>query len=306
MRKKVIVVIVFSCIALLSLVILFFYQNSIYLFNNKNNVNVQNLEAMGISEKSLSYEAKQNVKIAIIDSGINKHHPDLDIPLGNAVNFIQEGSTVYDEFNHGTAIAGIIAAKNNDVGIVGVANKAEIFDLKVLDDEGKGEIRNLIKAIEWCIENQIDIINISFGFQTSDDKLLNVIEKAHENNIIIVAAAGNTYGIGVDYPARYENVISVNSLNEDKNPLNSSAYGKIDVAAPGFEILSTDSNGKYSKFSGTSFSTAYVTGIIANLMSRNLISKEDIKTELKEYTQDIHEPNFDNYTGNGIIKLEVK
>ena len=266
--------------------------------------NSKHFKILGISTESLLYKAERDIKIAIVDSGINKSHPDLNLYSGNSINFVDENMSIKDDFNHGTAVAGIISAQNNDFGIVGVANKSEIFDLKVLNNEGKGEVKDLINALEWCIENQIDIINISFGFQSSNEELHKVIKKAYERNIVIVASAGNTYGLGVDYPARYNEVISVNSINENNQLLNSSAYGKIDFVAPGLNILSTDNQGDYSYFTGTSFSSAYVTGIIANLMSRNLISSENVMADLKRHTQDIYELDYDNYSGFGILKLE--
>ncbi|NMH73914.1 S8 family serine peptidase [Bacillus sp. RO2] len=263
-------------------------------------------EMMNISEDELKIKDDKKVKIAIIDSGISKNHPDLDIAIENSINFINEDESVTDEYNHGTAIAGIIAAKDNNIGIVGIAHNTEIFDLKVLNKEGKGEIKNLVEALIWCIENNIDIVNISFGFQNHNDELLYTIEQAIENNIIVVAAAGNTYGIDVDYPAKYDKVISVNSIDYNNTPLNSSGSGKIDYVAPGLEIISTDNKGSYSSFTGNSFSTAYVTAIIANLMSQNLLTTNNGLTDLKNFSHDIYEPGFDSFTGNGILKLSLK
>lgn len=305
--KKVILVILFSCLAVIIFMFISNYRNSsdkLSLSDLKHSqVTPLAFQLMNISDKTLNIKSEKKVKIAIIDSGINKNHPDLDIPIENSINFIKKGTPIIDDFNHGTAIAGIIAGKDNDIGIVGIAQNSEIFDLKVLDKNGKGDIRNLIDALQWCIENKIDIVNISFGFQTPDDELFYIIEKAIDNNIIIVAAAGNTYGIDVDYPAKYEKVISVNSIDYHNKPLNSSAYGKVDFVAPGLEIISTDNIGCYSKFTGNSFSTAYVTGIIANLLSQNLLTPNNVISELKNFSHDIYDPNYDNYTGNGILKL---
>lgn len=303
--KKSIIVILFSCIVFLSIFIyISYYQNNEITLSELEHKQIKPtaFQSLNVSDKSLISNKK--VKIAILDSGINKKHPDLDIAIENSINFIEKNSPVIDEFNHGTAIAGIIAAKNNDIGVVGVSPEAEIFDLKVLDKQGKGKIENLIEALSWCIENKIDIINISFGFQTHNDELLKVVEMAIDNNIIIVASAGNTYGIDVDYPAKYKNVISVNSIDYDNKPLNSSASGKIDYVSPGLEIVSTDNKGSYSYFTGNSFSTAYVTGIIANLMSRNLLTPKNALIDLKNFSHDIYEPNYDTYMGNGILKLE--
>ncbi len=207
---------------------------------------------------------------------------------------------VIDDFGHGTAIAGIIAAQSNDFGIQGIVSNVEIFDLKVLNGKGNGTIDDFIDAVEWCITNEIDIINVSFGFQTKDKRLEKVINRALDYNIIIVAAAGNTYGLGVDYPAKYEGVISVNSINEDLKLLNSSATGKIDYVAPGYKILSTDNTGGYSAFTGTSFAAAYVTGAIAKLLKDNNFEKNLGKNNVI----DLGEDGYDSSYGYGLLKIK--
>ncbi|MGE7091932.1 S8 family serine peptidase [Lysinibacillus sp. NPDC048646] len=242
----------------------------------------------------------KQLKVAIMDSGINKSHPDLNIQEENSVNFVELEKKVIDDFGHGTAIAGIIAAQNNDFGIQGIAPNVEIFDLKVLDEKGKGSIDDFIKAVEWCITNEIDVINVSFGFQTENERLKEVIKRALDYSIIIVAAAGNTYGLGVEYPAKYEGVISVNSINQDLKLLNSSASGKIDFVAPGFEVLSTDKAGGYSTFTGTSFAAAYITGAISKLLQENSFNKnlgENIVIDLGEN-------DYDSSYGYGFLKIK--
>ncbi|MCK0470385.1 S8 family serine peptidase [Halalkalibacter sp. APA_J-10(15)] len=206
-----------------------------------------------------------SVRVAILDSGIYKEHEDLKGKIEKEFNAINPGQPVKDDYGHGTALAGIITANDNDVGIVGVTQNVELYDVKVLNAEGKGSIQSLISAIKWCMEEQVDLINISFGFQSENKELERVIEQAMSQGILIVAAAGNTYGLGVDYPAQYTNVVSVNSIDIELNRPTSAAKGKIDIVAPGVDIISTDNEGGYSLYTGTSFATAYVTGILANI-----------------------------------------
>lgn len=167
-----------------------------------------NLEILAVKKRD-SIKDDYKMRIAIVDSGINKDHEDLAGTVVKEFNVINKGEQIRDELGHGTAIAGIIAAQDNNMGIIGIAPSTEIYDVKVLDDEGKGNVDHFIEAIEWCIEEQIDIINISFGFQTDNDELKQTIDKAISKDIIIVASAGNNYGMKTDYPAKYENVISI-------------------------------------------------------------------------------------------------
>ncbi|MBN6887496.1 S8 family serine peptidase [Cytobacillus horneckiae] len=201
-------------------------------------------------------------------------------------------------------MAGIIAAQNNNYGIVGINPFAEIYNVKVLDENGRGNANNLIKGIKWCIDNDIDLINISFGYQKDNKKLKDIIDKAISKNIIIVAAAGNTYGFKTDYPANYNNVISVTSLDKELQRSSFAALGKIDFALPGEEILSTDNNGDYSLFEGTSFATAYASGVISVLLSK--YKNEEIKLTFSEYIKKfvVNKEEWDtvNY-GKGLLKI---
>ncbi|MEG0472129.1 MAG: S8 family serine peptidase [Solibacillus sp.] len=250
--------------------------------------------------KELDGSNQKKLKVAIMDSGINKSHPDLNIPEENSMNFVEPDEKVIDDFGHGTAVAGIIAAQNNTIGIQGISPNVEIIDLKVLDEKGTGSIDDFIEAIEWSIANEINVINVSFGFLTENERLKEVIKRALDNNIIIVAAAGNTYGFGVEYPAKYEGVISVNSINQDLKLLNSSASGKIDLVAPGFEVLSTDKAGGYSTFTGTSFAAAYITGAISKLLQENSFNK-NLKDNI---VIDLGEDGYDSSYGYGFLKIK--
>jgi subtilisin family serine protease len=222
------------------------------------------------------------VKVAVLDSGIYKEHEDLKGKVVKEYNAIDPTQQIKDDLGHGTAVAGIITANDNNIGIVGVTQNVELYDVKVLDAEGNGSVENLILAIEWCIKEQVDLINISFGFQTANRELERVIEDAVSQDIIIVAAAGNTYGFGVDYPAKYEQVISVNAIKKDWRRPSSAARGKIDYVAPGDQILSTSNNNMYNYYSGTSFAAPFVTGYIAaNLMNLREEANNSGKTLLQ-------------------------
>ncbi|MFJ7838856.1 S8 family serine peptidase [Lysinibacillus sphaericus] len=132
-----------------------------------------------------------------------------------------------------------------------------------------------------------------------------VIKKALAEGIIIVAASGNTLGLRVDYPAKYEGVISVSALKPDFTSYSYSGKGKIDYAAPGKNILSTDKNGGYSIFNGTSFAAAFVTGSIAYLLgnTNEKINSTNLNSFLAPYVKDLGLPGFDEEYGHGFIQL---
>lgn len=206
---------------------------------------------------------KEKIKVAILDSGINERHEDLVGKVKKKYNTFNNSDQTTDEFNHGTAVAGIIAANDNDEGVIGLNQNVELYDVKVLDQEGHGKIEQLVKGIHWSIEQDVDLINLSFGFQSDSAELKEIIQEAISSGVIVVSAAGNTFSLGMDYPAQYEDVISVNAIDPNKSLIDAAALGETDFVAPGEDILSTNSNGNYSLFSGTSFASAYITGTLS-------------------------------------------
>lgn len=251
------------------------------------------------------------IKIAILDSGINKDHKDLVGLVKKQYNAISPDIPVVDDFGHGTAVAGIIGANNNGYGVLGVnSSGVEIYDVKVLDAKGKGTIDQLIKGIEWSITENVDIINISSGVVKENKSLENIIKKAVSSGILIVAAAGNTYGTGVNYPAKYNDVLSINSIKESYKRPSSAARGKIDYVAPGVDILSTDKDGGYSFFTGTSFASAHATGVISVILgelkkeSKYKQSKLTFVNELTKYITVNKEFSKKEEYGNGLLTIK--
>ncbi|MDX8346332.1 S8 family peptidase [Rossellomorea sp. YZS02] len=210
---------------------------------------------------------KQKVKVAILDSGIDKDHEDLKSKIKKEYNAINPGEAVVDHFGHGTAVAGVIAANPNDKGIVGLSPSVEIFSVKVLSDQGKGNVKALSRGIEWSIKQKVDIINISLGMPKDKAELKASINEALEAGIIVVASAGNNYGFQNDYPAQYDKVISVNALDANLEVSSLSSKGKIDYSAPGEDIVTTLNGNRYGTVKGTSIAAAFVTGTIAAILS---------------------------------------
>lgn len=210
----------------------------------------------------------RNIKVAILDTGIDLEHKDLINNIHKGFNVINPKMKPQDDNGHGTLVAGVISATHNKLGITGVAPEASIYPVKVLDRFGKGKIQNVITGIEWCIKNNIQIINMSFSLVNENSELHEAIQKALNKGIVIVASANNSDKNFSGYPAAYAGVISVTSINEKGDLDESSSARKVDFAAPGVNILSTKLHGGYGVSDGNSLAAPHITGILALLKNK--------------------------------------
>ena len=253
----------------------------------------------------------ENIKVAVLDTGVDPNHPDLKDAIIAKRDYTGDG--IEDEDGHGTHCAGIIAARKNKKGFVGVAPKAELLIAKVLDNKGEGEVEWICKGINWAKNRGADIISMSLGFEESDSDLYSTIQKALAAGVFIICAAGNEGGFSMNnigYPARYGGVITVASHDEDGNRSGfSSSGGELDVMAPGTDIWSTYKKGEYASLSGTSMATPFVAGLGALIASKHkskdknktpLDNNEDLKTHLLRMAA--HPGSHDNQTGYGPLK----
>ena len=156
----------------------------------------------------------KGVKVAVIDSGASSQE---DLKIAGGKSFVGYTNSYSDDNGHGTHVAGIISAENNSIGVLGIAPDSEIYSLKAMDKNGNGYVSDLIYAIDWSIENKMDIINLSLGIEDSAENMDTIeyletfINKAYESGILIVAAAGNDDLSPVQYPAKYDSVIAVSA-----------------------------------------------------------------------------------------------
>jgi subtilisin family serine protease len=199
----------------------------------------------------------EGLKVAVIDTGVDVDHPDLFGNIKGGTNTISRKGSYDDDNGHGTHVAGIIAAVDNEIGVVGVVPEADLYAIKALDSYGNGYVSDIIEGIQWCIENDIDIINMSFGL-TSDSQLLHesVIE-AFDVGIEMVAAAGNNYGGACEYPAAYDEVVAVGAVDVNGSIAEFSAIDGVAVWAPGVEVYSTYVDSDYKNLDGTSMATPH-------------------------------------------------
>lgn len=219
----------------------------------------------------------QDVKVAIIDSGVNQRHEDFDTHLFiNGWNAIENNSSLEDPFNHGNGIAGIIGAKsNNGLGIAGLNWNVKIIPIKFFGASSGGTTAIAIKAIDHAVANGAKIINLSWGGYNDSPLLKEMMERCEKLGVLFVAASGNESNdndLKPFYPASFEldNIISVGSINFQKDLSYFSNYGEktVDVLAPGESILTTISTSRYGFQMGTSFATPQITGVAALIWGR--------------------------------------
>jgi len=189
--------------------------------------------------------ASESVNVAILDTGIDYHHPELMAAFRGGYNAIDNSDNVFDDNHHGTHVAGTIAAADNNIGVVGVAPNARIFAVKVLDQDGNGTDESLIAGLDWVLESKRTkgghwIVSLSLGSNSTSAAEEEVFRRAIGADLFIIAAAGNSGLDGINYPARYPGVFAVGAVDDEALLARFSNKGsRLDIVAPGVSILST-------------------------------------------------------------------
>jgi uncharacterized repeat protein (TIGR02543 family) len=269
-------------------------------------------------------EGSSSVMIAIIDSGIDTDHEEFVnriSPLSYNSRTKQVGiSYIEDDNGHGTAVAGVIGAiKGNQKGIAGVIQNASLLVIKannidnlstVADESDTFSDSSIIEGIRYATSLGADVINLSLGGKSSNSLVQNAITDARNAGVIVVAASGNfnetnpDTGIPVKvYPASYQGVISVGSVNSNAVLSAFSMYNDmLDVVAPGEGIVTTGLNNGYITASGTSFSAPMVSGVIGLMISHlSSFTDEDIVNQLITTSNDLGQQGYDIYYGHGLV-----
>jgi subtilisin len=232
----------------------------------------------------------ENISVAVIDTGIDHRHQDLSSNVKggyNAISSRKKYKHPFDSFDddngHGTHVAGTIAATNNNIGVVGVGSKIDLYGVKVLDSDGSGWISDIIEGVEWAISNNMKVINMSLGSSSYSSIFHDVIKMAKLNGIVVVAAAGNTGSNVYSYPAAFPEAISVSAIDQGKSFAYFSTYNdRVDLTAPGVRILSTLPDNSYAEFNGTSMASPHVAGVAALMISKNSsLTNQQVKDIMK-------------------------
>lgn len=249
------------------------------------------------------------VKIAVIDTGIDYKHTDLDSNYKGGYDFVNSDNDPMDDDGHGTHVAGIIAAEDNGVGVVGVAPMANLYALKVLDSKGSGSYSDVIAALQWCVDYDIQVTNNSYG--SSGDPGYTV-KAAFDNSalavVLHVAAAGNSgnltgTGDNIIYPAAYDSVIAVAATDQsDKRASWSSTGPDLELSAPGVNIYSTYIGiGGYATLSGTSMASPHVAGTAALVIAAGIF---DVRGQLQSTADDLGATEWDSKYGYGLVDAD--
>lgn len=275
-------------------------------------VETYSFDTWGISKGS-------GVGVAVLDTGIDINHPDLEFAGGRRFYMVttgppgQRGLREDDNYNdvngHGTHVAGTIAALDNELGVVGVAPEVALYAVKVLGDNGSGSISTVVAGIDWAVDNGIPIINMSLGSSSHSQTLKDACDNAYQEGHLLVSSAGNSgnsegTGDNVGYPAKYPSVIAVAASNSsNKRAWFSSTGPDVELIAPGVGVLSTVPDG-YASYNGTSMASPHVAGTAALVWAADSgLSNEEVRSILRDTAEDLGLAI--NHQGYGMVRADL-
>ncbi|MCR4296999.1 MAG: S8 family peptidase [Elusimicrobia bacterium] len=216
----------------------------------------------------------KGVKVAIIDTGIDTSHPDLSGGVDggySAITKTENPADYQDDNGHGTHVAGTVAGKRDGKGVVGVAPKARLYAVKVLDADGSGNLSDVIDGIVWAAKNKMDVANMSLGAPVDSESMKRAVRYARGSGVVVVAAAGNSGG-SVGFPGAYEDAIAVSASDSNDKLAGFSSRGpEVDFIAPGVDVLSAKMGGGFASYSGTSMACPHVAGLAALAVSQGYV-----------------------------------
>jgi thermitase len=226
-----------------------------------------------------------NVTVAIIDSGIDLEHPDLVSSIVPGKNFVETDMPPFDSGEHGTHTAGILAANDNNFGVVGVAPDCKIMPIKILNSYGQGKMEHVAAGIRFAADNGADIINMSIGCRNPVPEVLDAINYANSKNVVCFVAAGNAGSTSqLLYPAAYTECISIGAVDEQSMRASFSCTGpNLDFVAPGVRIFSTVPKSSYAYLSGTSMACPFAVGVAVLVLSEKRITDINAKLNISDY-----------------------
>jgi thermitase len=249
-----------------------------------------------------------DVIIAIVDTGVDLNHPDLDDKIVPGRDFVNDDDLAQDDHGHGTHVAGIAAAEtDNGRGVAGISWGARLMPVKVLDANGDGYWSDVARGIRYACNHGAQVINLSLGGDAPSSTLKDALEQAYKDGCLIVAAAGNSGRGEIDYPARYPEAIAVTATDRRDEPAGFSDYGpQAELAAPGVDIYSTlwtrPNHHDYGWNTGTSMSTPQVAGLAALIWSAcPRLDNTEVRAILRSTAKDLGAVGCDSHYGYGRI-----
>jgi subtilisin len=279
--------------------------------------------------------AGQGVLVAVIDSGVYytnegghvQYHPDLNANIisadcrGFSYDPIQHKMTVSTDYTdtegHGTEVAGVIAAADNDIGVIGVAPLAKIMVLKLYPSYAYFNeclAEEAAAAIDWAVSEGAQVISMSLGLDQNFTDLYTACNNAYEGGALLIAPSGNYEGNFIDHPAAYNSVIAVGAVNETCQRPDFSNYGpKLEFVAPGVNINTTFLPPDWYKTdNGTSMAAPHVAGVAAMIFSSKIDpafdynhdgmwENNEVRAKLRPYALNLGPPGRDDYYGYGLV-----
>ena len=279
------------------------------------NQSIINAPAMWSLENSCLDEQFAEITIAVIDTGVDLDHPDLQANIVSGRTYVSGTSTPDDDHGHGTHVAGSAAAGKNDIGVLGIAPHAKILPIKVLNQDGNGFISDVASAIRWAADNGANVINLSLGGVSATSTEQAAVDYATSRGVLVIAAAGNcgspssyflngcSYVDQTSYPAAFDNAMAVASTTSTDAQSSFSTQGSyVEIAAPGSSIYSAVPGGTYAFASGTSQASPHVAGLAAFIWSLNpSLTNAQVRSVINSTAVDLGSAGRDIQFGYGRI-----
>jgi len=251
------------------------------------------------------------VRVAILDTGIDYTHPDLNGNYVGGMDFANDDGDPRDDNGHGTHVAGTVAAEDDGAGVVGVAPQASLYAIKVLSASGSGYWSDIIAGLQWATDQGVDVTNNSYGSSSNPGSTVQAaFDNSYAAGVLHVASAGNSgicvgTGESVGYPAAFSSVIAVAAT--DSNNLRacfSSTGADVEISAPGVSITSTRMGGGYVVYSGTSMASPHVAGVAALVIASGVSSHTEVRQRLQQTADDLGAAGRDALYGFGLVDAD--
>lgn len=260
-------------------------------------------------QKRIVKKKQSTTLVAVIDSGVNPSYADFagKVRMDLGYDFVNRSKTAWDDYGHGSHVAGIIAAgTDNTYGMTGINAKASIIPIKVLDENGAGYTSDLVSGINHAVKKGAKVINLSLGGDTSSKSVESALTYAKSKNVLIVAASGNAGKKDLSYPARSKYVLSVGATGRTDKRASFSNYGTgLDLVAPGVSIPSYLADGELAFASGTSMAAPHVAAVASVLYSlKPTIKSADVESILKKSAKDLGSKGYDTTYGSGRLNAD--
>ncbi|RXZ83443.1 peptidase S8 [Paenibacillaceae bacterium] len=270
------------------------------------------LEQIGAKRAWEKITPETDMKIALVDTGIDLKHPDLKDNLVEGTNLVRPGRSPQDDNGHGTNVAGVIAAAgNNGEGVAGILWKAKLMPVKALDSDGFGDEDQLGEGVLYAVKHGAKIVVLAVGLYRESPYMRDIVKYAESNGVLLVAATGNDgekYGskIAVKYPAGYPTVLAVAGASSDNKPVKRSNSGsEVDIAAA-WTVYTTKLGGGYGREEGTSMAAPQAAAAAALVWLKYPSLKPfQIREILRQSAKDIGPKGWDEATGYGLLQIDA-